>query len=81
MIDGAHTLEAAIVMSLDACNALKREILEHTQEVATRKAQHEIETNSPRRRPRMITEKMVRTKKVSIRKSLNNFLDQEQKVY
>ena len=50
------------------------------KKVATRKAQHEIETNSPRRRARMITENMVRSKKVSIRKCLNNFLDEEQKV-
>ena len=47
--------------------------------MATRIAKHEIETNSPRRRSRMITEKMVRAKKVSIRKCLNNFLDEEQK--
>ena len=49
------------------------------KKVATRKAQNEIETNSPRRRARMITEKIVRVKKVSIRKCLNNFLDEEQK--
>ena len=49
------------------------------KEVAIRKAQYEIETNSPRRRARMITENMVRSKKVSIRKCLNNFLDEEQK--
>ena len=79
VIDGANTLEAAIDKSLDAYNALRSEILEHAQEVAIRKAQYEIETNSPRRRARMITENMVRSKKVSIRKCLNNFLDEEQK--
>jgi hypothetical protein len=81
IFDGAHTLEAAIDKSLDACNALRSEILEQSQEiaVATRKAKHEIETNSPRRRARMITEKMFMAKKVSIRKCLNNFLDEEQK--
>lgn len=79
VIHGANTLEAAIDKSLDAHNALRSEILEHAQEVAIRKAQHQIETNSPRRRARMITENMVRSKKVSIRKYLNNFLDEEQK--
>ena len=79
VIDGANTLEAAIDKSLDAYNALRSEILEHAQEVAIRKAQHEIESNSSRRRARMITENMVRSKKVSIRKCLNNFLDEEQK--
>ena len=79
VFDGAHTLEAAIDKSLEACNALRSEILEQSQEVATRKAKHEIETNSPRRRARMITEKIVRLKKVNIRKCLNHFLDEEQK--
>ena len=81
VIDGANTLEAAIDKSLDAYtyNALRNEILEHVQEVAIRKAQYEIESNSPRRRARMITENMVRSKKVSIRKCLNNFLVEEQK--
>ena len=79
VIDGANTLEAAIDKSLDAYNALRSEILEHAQEVAIRKAQHEIESNSSRRRARMITENMVRSKKVSIRNCLNNFLDEEQK--
>ena len=66
VIDGANTLEAAIDKSLDAYNALRSEILEHAQEVAIRKVQYEIESNSPRRRARMITENMVwnqRTKK------------------
>ena len=62
-----------------ACNALRSEIIEQSKEVATRKAKHEIETNSPRRLARMITEKMFMVKKVSIRKCLNNFLDEEQK--
>ena len=79
IFDGAHTLEAAIDKSHDACNALRSEILEQSQEVATRKAKHEIETNSQRRRARMITEKMFKAKKVSIRKCLNNLLDEEQK--
>ena len=47
--------------------------------MAIRKAQYEIETNSPRRRARIITENIVRSKKVSIRECLNNFLDEEQK--
>lgn len=79
VIDGANMLEAAIDKSLDTYNALRSEILEHAQEVAIRKAQYEIDTNSPRRRARMIPENMVRSKKVSIRKYLNNFLDEEQK--
>ena len=73
-------LEASIDKSLDAYNLLRGEILEHAQKVAISKAKHEIETNSSRRRARMITEKIVRSKKVSIRKCLNNFLDEQQKV-
>ena len=72
-------LEASIDKSLDACNALRSEIIEQSKEVATRKAKHEIETNSPRRLARMITENMGSSKKDSIRKCLNKFLDEEQK--
>ena len=58
---------------------LRSEFLENAQEVAIRRVQYKIETNSPRRRARMITENMFRSKEVSIRKCLNNFLDEEQK--
>ena len=75
IFDGAHTLEAAIDKSLDAYNVLRGEILEYAQEVAIRsKAQYEIKTGNLRRLARMITENMVRSKKDSIRKCLNNSL-------
>ena len=61
-------LDAAINKSLDAYNVLRSEILEHAQEVAISKAQHEIETSSPIRRARMITENMIRSKKKSTRR-------------
>ena len=66
-IDGANTLKNAINKSLDVHNALRSEILEPLQKVAIRKAQYEIETNSPRRRARMITENIVRSKKSEIK--------------
>ena len=72
-------LEASIDKSLDEYNVLRGEILEHAQKVAISKAKHEIETNSPRRLARMITENMGRSKKDRIRKCLNKFLDEEQK--
>ena len=72
-------LEASIDKSLDAHNVLRGEILEHAQKVAISKAQYEIKTRSPRRLARMITENMGRSKKDSIRKCLNKFLDEEQK--
>ncbi len=58
-------------------NALRSEFLENAQEVAIRRVQYEIETNSPRRRERMITENKARSKKVNIRKCLNNFLNEK----
>ena len=58
---------------------LRSEFLENAQEVAIRRVQYEIEINSPRRCARMITENIARSKKVNIRKCLNNFLDEKQK--
>ena len=72
-------LEAAIDKSLDVYNVLSGEILEHAQEVAINKAQYEIKTSSPIGLANMITENMGRSKKDSIRKCLNKFLDEEQK--
>ncbi len=63
VIDGANTLDAAIDKSVDTHNALRSEILEQAKDVAIRKAQYEIDNNSPKRRARMITENMVRSKK------------------
>ena len=58
---------------------LRSEFLENAQEVVIRRVQYEIEINSPRRCARMITENIARSKKVNIRKCLNNFLDEKQK--
>ena len=61
-------LEAAIEKSFGAYNVLRREILEHAQEVVISKAQYKIETSSPRRRTSMITVKTGRSKKSQYRK-------------
>ena len=74
-----NTLEDAIDKSLEAHNALRNEIADQAEEAALTKAQYEIETNKPRKRSSIISENMVKSKKVSIKKCLHNFLEEEQK--
>ena len=69
-----NTLEDAIYKSLDEHNALRNEIADQDEEAALTKVQYEIETNKPRRRTRMISENMVKSKKVSIKSAFTTSL-------
>tara|TARA_B100000579_G_scaffold168106_1_gene136827 strand:+ start:280 stop:525 length:246 start_codon:yes stop_codon:yes gene_type:complete len=69
-----NTLEGAIDKSLDTPNALRNEIAEQDEEAALTKAQYEIETKQPKSRSRMISENMVKSRKVNIKNAFTTSL-------